>query len=431
MRFALVNPPWTFQGSIYFGCQDPHFPLELGYARSLLEREGHETAIIDGHLEGLSLVGVREQVQAFGPEAIVVTTAPNYLFWRCPPPELKIPMATVAALRDLDAAVIAVGPHASATPGATVKKLGVDLVIRGEFEEVLPTLAGLPRNAWHSNPSVYPQEVSDLPADSRSHVADLTALPPLSWPLGFVQRHQHHHHRFDAAPKGPGAEIESSRGCPFHCSFCARENFRRSYRRRSLPVILEELDGLIRQGVEYVYFIDEIFWPRAELLEALVGRKIKFGIQTRIELWDRGMLQLLGAAGCVSIEAGVESLEESGRRLLKRETPASLEAITERLVTAKNFVPFVQANLMDIKIDAPDKVAAWRRHLQNHGVWANQPVPVFYYPGSPGYREKWGEPDNLAWERAHQDYLQSCRAFSDIQDQHPLPLSHLEARSVC
>ena len=24
MKYALVNPPWTFEGSTYFGCRDPH-----------------------------------------------------------------------------------------------------------------------------------------------------------------------------------------------------------------------------------------------------------------------------------------------------------------------------------------------------------------------------------------------------------------------
>lgn len=202
-----------------------------------------------------------------------------------------------------------------------------------------------------------------------------------------------------------------------------------TYRRRPLSIILEELDGLLRQGVEYVYFIDEIFLPRTDLLEALVGRGVKFGIQTRIELWDRDLLKLLGAAGCVSIEAGVESLAESGRRLLNRETPASLENLTELLVTAKNFMPFVQGNLMDLHVDTPEEVEAWRRRLQDHGVWANQPVPIFFYPGSPGYRERWGEPDDLAWERAHENYLQSCPVLSDLQDQQPLSLSRLEALS--
>ena len=38
MKVALVNPNWTFDGSIYFGCREPHLPLEFGYARALLER---------------------------------------------------------------------------------------------------------------------------------------------------------------------------------------------------------------------------------------------------------------------------------------------------------------------------------------------------------------------------------------------------------
>ena len=44
MRVALVNPRWSFEGSIYFGCREPHLPLELGYAKAMLERAGHDDA---------------------------------------------------------------------------------------------------------------------------------------------------------------------------------------------------------------------------------------------------------------------------------------------------------------------------------------------------------------------------------------------------
>jgi hypothetical protein len=42
---------------------------------------------------------------------------------------------------------------------------------------------------------------------------------------------------------------------------------------RSIRVctVLEEIDGLIAQGVTYVYFVDEIFLPQKPLLEALAG----------------------------------------------------------------------------------------------------------------------------------------------------------------
>ena len=59
MRYALVNPTWEFEGSIYFGCREPHFPLELAYARQLLEAAGHEVLYCDAHLRGLRLDEVR------------------------------------------------------------------------------------------------------------------------------------------------------------------------------------------------------------------------------------------------------------------------------------------------------------------------------------------------------------------------------------
>jgi hypothetical protein len=54
MRYALVNPHWDFEGSIYFGCREPHLPLEFGYSKALLEQSGHEVLLIDGHLEALA-----------------------------------------------------------------------------------------------------------------------------------------------------------------------------------------------------------------------------------------------------------------------------------------------------------------------------------------------------------------------------------------
>ena len=72
----------------------------------------------------------------------MVTTAPSYLFWRCAPPELRVPAATVRCLRDVGGAMVAVGPHASTTPQATLRKLDADVVVLGECEEVLPRPAG-------------------------------------------------------------------------------------------------------------------------------------------------------------------------------------------------------------------------------------------------------------------------------------------------
>jgi anaerobic magnesium-protoporphyrin IX monomethyl ester cyclase len=426
VKFALVNPPWRFDGSIYFGCREPHLPLEYGYARALLEADGHDVMLVDAQLHDLTDKEVAARVSAFAPDRVVMTTAPSYLFWRCAPPELRVPQQTLAALDDVPAPRIVVGPHASTTPGPTLRKLGADAAVLGECEEVLPALAADP-STWERIPSVASWTDGRITTVPGTHASNLATLPALAWHSADLIRHAHHHHRFDAAPAGPGAEMEVSRGCPYHCTFCAKDNFRDDYRKRPLPVILEELDGLLTQGVEYVYFIDEIFLPARDVLEAFAARRFKFGIQTRIDLWTPAMLELLGRAGCVSIEAGVESITVEGRNLLDKGSRLTTEQLAERLITAKGHVAFVQANLLESGSDDPLEVERWREYLQRFGIWANKPVPMFPYPGSPGYTRRWGTADDRAWERAMDHYLHSYGEFSDIQDGRPRPLEELES----
>jgi len=426
MKIALVNPPWSFDGSIYFGCREPHLPLEYGYARALLTDAGHDAAIFDAQIDGIDTAALQSRVADFAPDMIVVTTAPSYLFWRCAPPELRIPQHTLAALDGLGALTVAVGPHASSTPRIAVKKLGVDAGVQGECEEVLVKLADTPREAWGTIAGLVRRDNGDMVVQGGPQAVDMARLPALRWHPDIVQRHAHHHHRFDTALHGPGAEMEVSRGCPYHCTFCAKDNFRDRYRRRPLATILDELDGLIAAGASYVYFIDEIFLPWRELLEALVERPVEFGVQTRIDLWRPDMLDLLGRAGCVSIEAGVESLTPHGRDWLDKDCKLSTEELRDRLIHAKRSVPFVQANLIMTEGDDPEIIMRWREELQQHGVWANEPVPLFPYPGSPEYRRIWGLPDDNAWERALDYYLDRYASFSDIQEAQPRRLAELE-----
>ncbi len=423
MRFALINPPWDFEGSIYFGCREPHLPLEFGYSKALLEQGGHEVLLIDGHLDNLTYSQIFDQVTGFAPDIIAVTTAPTYLFWRCAPPELRVPQELCNRLRPFPAKLVVVGPHASTTPRAALKKLDADIVVLGECEEILPQLAG----DLSEVSSIAYREGVDVVVRGPNRAADMKRLPALSWSDAAVSLHKHHHHRFDAEPLGPGAEMEASRGCPYHCTFCAKDNFRNNYRKRPLEVILHEIDTFVAQGVEYIYFIDEIFLPDSQLLSALAERKLKIGVQTRIDLWNEDAICALARAGCVSVEAGVESITEAGRAYLDKKCKLSTHQLAQRLIYAKSLVPFVQANLLAMTEDDADAIESWRQNLETHGVWANKPVPLFPYPGSPEYTRMWGPADDFAWERAHEAYLKGFNAFSDIQEQRPQPLVELEA----
>ncbi len=419
MKFVLLNPNWKFVNSVYFGCRSAHFPVEFGYAYGELQKSGHEVCLIDGHLENLSISEIQDTITGFKPDFTILSTAPTYLFWRCPQPELTEPMKLASAIRHISGKLIAVGPHGSSCPKTVLEKLNCDGVIRGEFEQRLSDLAGKP---WIDLSFLHSKERNKTsPAES-----NLLSLSPISWPQAWINLHSHHHHRFDESPVGPGAEIEASRGCPYSCSFCAKTYFRNSYRRRPVEHVLDEVDGLMNKGVKYIYFIDEIFLPRKKLLYGLEKRHVKFGIQTRIDSWSLEMLEALGKAGCVSIEAGVETLNDMGRDLINKKTTISSTELTKRLIHAKKNVPFVQANLIKTPYDNAETIQEWRKELLSWGVWANDPVPIFPYPGSPLYETMWGQPDERSWERAHHHYLTENNYFSDLQDNCPRSLTELE-----
>jgi B12-binding domain/radical SAM domain protein of rhizo-twelve system len=424
MKVALVNPPWDYRHSIYFGCRAPHLPLELGYAKALLERAGHTAVLVDAHALGLDCEQVAGTIAELGTDMTVVTTAPTYLFWRCAPPELRVPRRLFDALGGRGGARVAVGPHGSVTPQTTLRKLDADIVIRGECEEAIVELAELPPSSVQGTAF---REGDKVVVNGPPRSVAFAGLAALHWRADLIQCHRHHHHRFDEPFHGLGAEVEASRGCPYACTFCAKIHYRDKYRRRELPLLLEEIDDLIAQGVTYVYFVDEIFLPNRPLLEALRQRDILFGVQTRIDLWKPDMLDLLGAAGCVSIEAGVESLTHEGRAALEKKCKLSTDELAGRLIRARETVPFVQANLIAMADDEAELVAHWRERLQLNGVWANDPVPLYPYPSSPDYRRLFGLPDEHAWERAHAHYLAQFRQLSDLQDDHPLALHELEA----
>ncbi len=67
MKFALVNPNWNFKGSTYFGCPDPHVPLELLFAHDQVLAAGHQSLVVDAQTENLSLEETKVRIDGFGP----------------------------------------------------------------------------------------------------------------------------------------------------------------------------------------------------------------------------------------------------------------------------------------------------------------------------------------------------------------------------
>ena len=432
MKFALVNPKWSFGGSTYFGCPEPHLPLELLSARQMLRKQGHAVLLIDAFMEDLTPQQVRERLNEFEEDFLVIPTAPSYLFWRCPQPELRIPAHWIAAL-SRSSKVVVIGPHGSVTPQPTLEKTNADVVLRGEPDQTLPQLASLP---WEMIPGCCWRDGKGTFRMAQGlGVTDMRELNTLDYSDYPVERHHHLHHIFPgngADHLTLGAEVEFARGCPYSCTFCNKTLFRNKYRERDLSVVLAEIDQLLARGVDYIYFIDEIFGVGKQvrqLLEEIATRPVSIGFQTRIDLWNEETLELLGRARCVSFECGIESITQEGRDEMNKNCRLSTDRIGDLLLHARKFIPWVQANLIKTAKDDPAMVAAWQCRLKAHGVWVSEPVPMFPFPGSPQYVETFGaQPDEAAWERAHSFYLRlfAGKGYSDIQEQNPQSLEELE-----
>jgi anaerobic magnesium-protoporphyrin IX monomethyl ester cyclase len=427
VKFALVNPNWNFKGSTYFGCPDAHVPLELLFAHDQVLATGHDALVVDAQTDNLSVQETKARIDGFSPDFLVIPTAPSYLFWRCPPPELRVPMEWFRGL-DSRAVKVAIGPHSSATPAATMRKLGCDVALRGEPDQTIPQLAGQP---WSDIVGCCYRVDSGIHISSGFGVTDMRSLGPLNFDNYSVERHSHRHHVF-TQDSGLGAELEFARGCPWSCTFCNKTLFRNKFRERSVEAVLSEVDTLIGRGVEYIYFIDEIFGVGKNvrrLLEGIAQRPLKIGFQTRIDLWNEETLDLLGQAHCISMECGIESITEAGRDELNKNCRMQTDRISELLVYARSRIPWVQANLILTDKDDRKQIQSWQEHLRSRGVWVSEPVPMFPFPGSPLYQQTFGAlPDDEAWERAHDFYTNTFaqKGYSDIQEQKPVPLKELE-----
>ncbi len=111
----------------------------------------------------------------------------------------------------------------------------------------------------------------------------------------------------------PVALVETGRGCPYPCEFCAIQTFfERTHRWRPVAEIIEELRRIDKP---LVFFVDDniVADPERarELLRALVPLKIKWVGQAGIAAaFDDELLGLLRHSGCQGLLIGLESLDQ-------------------------------------------------------------------------------------------------------------------------
>ena len=361
----------------------------------------------------------RARSRAFAPDATVVTTAPSYLFWRCAPPELRVPQETLRALCASvpGGRIVRRSARARRRRRATLRKLGADVAVLGRVRGACcrssrrraTTGAGIASIAWRD--ATASCSVQGATARSRHGGAAGAALGRRGRSRGIA----HHHHRFDAAPAGPGRRDGGVARLPVSLHVLREGQLpRRLPQAAAATVILDELDALIAQGVEYVYFIDEIFLPEPRAARG-AGRsgRCAFGVQTRIDLWTR--------ADARPARARRLRLDRGRRREHHRARAATCSTrtagcrpseLTERLIHAKRRVPFVQANLLESGADDPAKSRRGGSICSSTACGRTSRCRCSPIPGRPTTPARWGAPDDRAWERAHATLPRAVRSRS-------------------
>jgi anaerobic magnesium-protoporphyrin IX monomethyl ester cyclase len=192
---------------------------------------------------------------------------------------------------------------------------GADAVILGETEVTFPDLL----QAWESGRDL--SHVAGLALLSptgavvrtpvRPFVEALDALPFPAWELVDVARYR------DAWVNAHGRlswNVVTTRGCPFHCNWCAKPLYGTRYAQRSAANVAEELRSLA-DGVapDHVWFADDIFGLSKSWIETFAdecekrGVKIPFSMQSRVDLMTPSACRALARAGAEEVWMGVES----------------------------------------------------------------------------------------------------------------------------
>jgi len=208
--------------------------------------------------------------------------------------------------------VVLGGPHASFQPEEALQH--GDYCLVGEAEQTLPTLVEalnggrrleeVPGLVWRRNGTIV-RNAAARPID------DLDSLPFPDYRL------------LDMGGRSMGAfllggsivPIQTSRGCPYDCSFCSVTGmFGKRYRFRSTANVIAELERY--DPSRLIFFYDDNFAANTrhtrELLGAMIDRRMRFLWSTQVRAdvaRDPELLDLMYRAGCRTVFIGFESVD--------------------------------------------------------------------------------------------------------------------------
>lgn len=319
-------------------------PMGLLYLSAALKRAGHtDIKLLHLDLEKLTEEALGRRIAGYGPDLIGISAITAE----------SVSMHRVAALAKslLPAVPVVVGgAHPTGYTDDCLRDPNIDAAVRGEGERTFlevaeaagrkgsfGAIAGLSRREGGA--------VVHNPA--REFIADLDSLPMPDWELADLGRYSGYIPHSPFLHTRKYANIVTSRGCPFSCTFC-HNVMGKKFRAHSPERVISELRHIKETlGITDIEVSDDVFnldLARAKaimrgIIDAAPGLSLFLSNGVRADALDEELITLMRRAGvrflCIAVETASPRLQRGIKKNVDLEKTRRIAAL---LVSNRIFV---------------------------------------------------------------------------------------------
>ena len=306
----------------------------------------------------------------------------------------KIKALTEAIAKSKNKHFVVIGGHlVSSEPEYFLRKFHCDAICIGEGEKTVVDLL----DALESEKSLsevkgiaFLKDDEFIQTERQALIENLDEINIPAYDLFPIDSYAHFP-RANARATDRFMPILSGRGCIFTCNFCYRMD--KGFRPRTAESILREITYLQKNyNITYIDFCDELLMSSSkrttELCEAFIDSELKFrwSCNGRLNFAKRDILESMKKAGCVFINYGIESLDDTALRTMGKSLTVKqiIEGIENTL--AAGISPGLNVIFGNIgeNQNCLDKDVEFLLKYDDHAQLRTI-RPVTPYPGSPLY----------------------------------------------
>ncbi len=311
LRILLVNPPFRYFPKTKVRSESyTRPPLGIAYLASYLKQQVQhplQISLLDCEAEHLS--------DPASVTSFILKREPHVVGFSVVTGTFHIVSRLAQDIRRSrpDVVIVAGGPHITALPEEPMP--GVDVKIFGEgeisFTEYLQE--AVLGDSARPIPGCVQFRNGQILSKGKPRPL-ITPLDQIPIPSRELLRSTSYFHSYPYPNVTAFTTMFTSRGCPFNCNFCGNELlWKGRVRYHSLERVYDEVDGIVRQGINLIFFDDDVFTTQRKRLFAICDYlqrshpRLQWICHVRADTVDREMLTRMKQAGCVEVQVGVEA----------------------------------------------------------------------------------------------------------------------------